>query len=526
VSIQPSDIDPAGMGIDRKRDAGEAIHVNRSECRPFQEGRPLIAIIYEHKPMTVGRMFKAGLSQLDVNMVSIGGFGGSRVGWPIERTHEDYLDVPDIVVEMERFYKASYIVGKIVDKFKMKPSLILQIDGDTHVCNDLVTDDIIFVSIATDPHMPSPTYAHAAECSAYFYCMQTSYMHLFGDRARYIPYGYDPMVHFMEPAEKIYDVVCIGFQFAARAEFGRMLAGLGLRVRFENGPVFDEYRRIINQSWICFNLSAKDDLNMRVFETLACGTFLVSNITTDMGKFFNDGVHYVAYSDLDDARDKILYYLGNREELEKIAGTGHEAVKPYTYANRLRQLFKEVGLIHAGDNKAEISGATGSTDAAHSIERLFDSALQLIDQLRFEYAILVLRFLLDRDQMHGPAHHKLALLYFEAGREEDALRHFELADRYVPDNPDTMKNLANLYFSMGRTENALELFERLAQLLPNDGESQVAAAKLSLLRGKRKEAVSFFHRALAIDPDNAEARSYANSIEKSHGRDSFPAAQH
>jgi 2-polyprenyl-3-methyl-5-hydroxy-6-metoxy-1,4-benzoquinol methylase len=330
-------------------------------CRRLQDGAPLIAIIYGHTPMTVGRMFKAGLSQIGANVVSIGGFGGSRVGWPIERTHEDYLDVPDIIVERKMFYTASYIVGKIEEVWGRRPSMLLQIDGGTHVCNDMGGGDILFVSIATDPHMPSETYAHAASCSTHFYCMQTSYMHLFGDRAGYIPYGYDPEVHYMEPVKKVYDVACIGFQFAARAELGSSLAKLGLRVRFENGPVFDEYRKILNQSWICFNLSAADDLNMRVFETLACGTLLVSNVTTDMARFFREGVDYVSYRTPDEAIEKILYYLDNKDELAAIAESGHRAVQGHTYARRLLQIFSEIGFeIPATEARRQDPGCDGT----------------------------------------------------------------------------------------------------------------------------------------------------------------------
>jgi len=501
------------IAIDRPHRPAETASMECKEstaCTPLKDESPLIAIIYGHTPMTVGRMFKAGLAQLGVNTVSIGGFGGSRVGWPIERTHEDYLDVPDIIIERNKFYQASHIVGKIEEVWGRRPTMLLQIDGDTHVCNDLGSSEIVFVSIATDPHMPSETYAHAASCSTYFYCMQTSYMHLFGGNARYIPYGYDPEVHYLEPGEKIYDVVCIGFQFAARAEFGSTLAKLGLRVRFENGPVFDEYRSIINKSWICFNFSAADDLNMRVFETLACGTLLVSNVTTDMGRFFTDGVHYVAYSDLEDARAKILYYLKNKDLLAKIAAAGHEAVRPHSYAANLNGMFVEIGQDCTDKRDAENTLAT-PMDGAESARRLYGAAHQLMEQLRFEDAILVLRFLLGMEPCHGPAHNDLALLCFEAGLGDDSLHHFELANWFTPDNPDTMKNLANLYFAKGNVVGALGLFERLADLFPDDTDTGMAVGKLNHLLDRREEAIASFRKVLEVDPHNVEARCSLNA---------------
>ena len=328
--------------------------------RRHQEGSPLIAIIYGHTPLTVGRMFKTALRQMGANFISIGWFGGDKVGWPTERSYEEAIDVPDIIVDKANFYKASHIVGRIEALTGVRPDVVLQIDGDMHVCNNLGYQNIRFVSIATDPHMESITYGHAAQCSPWFYSMQSPYMGLFGNSARYLPYGYDPEIHFLEPGvEKRYDVSCIGFQFPQRVEMGNRLRELGLNVRFENGPILDEYRRIINESWICFNLSAKDDLNMRVFETLACGTLLVSNVTSDMGVFFREGVDYVSYQTLDEAVEKIVYFLEHKDELAVIAQSGHRAVQGHTYASRLLEIFGEIGVAVAKGNPSGKASTTG-----------------------------------------------------------------------------------------------------------------------------------------------------------------------
>lgn len=305
---------------------------------------PLVAILYRHSPMTVGRMFKSALMQMGANLISIGGFVGNRVGWPIDRTYDDYIDLPDIIVDLADFYKASQIVGLVERRCGRRPAMILQIDGDNHVCNDLGYKDIHFITIATDPHLKSPTYGHAAQCSTAFYCMQSGYMGLYGDKTRYVAYGYDPEIHFVEPnTEKKYDVSCIGYQFPQRVEMGMRLQEIGFNVRFENGPILDEYRRILNESWISFNISAADDTNMRVFESLACGTLLVSNVTTDMGRFFTEGSDYVSYRTLGEAVEKIAYYLNNKDELAVIADSGRKAVQGHSYANRLKQIFRETG---------------------------------------------------------------------------------------------------------------------------------------------------------------------------------------
>jgi predicted TPR repeat methyltransferase len=370
----------------RERGASEVIASDRSAApsltasaacmatsagRRLQAGSQLIAIIYGHTPLTVGRMFKSALRQLSANFVSIGWFGGEKIGWPTERSYEDAIDVPDIIVDKANFYKASQIVGRVEALTGARPDVVLQIDGDIHVCNDLGYQDIRFVTIATDPHMESLTYGHAARCSPWFYSMQSPYMGLFGDKTRFLPYAYDPEIHFLETGvEKRYDVCCIGFQFIQRVEMGNRLRKLGLNVRFENGPILDEYRRIINESWICFNLSAKDDLNMRVFETLACGTLLVSNVTTDMGRFFREGVDYVSYRTDDEAADKIVHYLGHRDELAVIAQSGHRAVQGHTYASRLLEIFGEIGVAVANGKPSGKGSSTGISSEIMPIDDL------------------------------------------------------------------------------------------------------------------------------------------------------------
>ncbi len=79
------------------------------------------------------------------------------------------------------------------------------------------------------------------------------------------------------------------------------------------------------QSLISLNCSLNGDMNLRVFEVLAAGGFL---LTDSLGKesgmdlIFKDGVHYVGYRDFTDCRDKIKYFLRHPEEAKEIAREG------------------------------------------------------------------------------------------------------------------------------------------------------------------------------------------------------------
>ena len=104
--------------------------------------------------------------------------------------------------------------------------------------------------------------------------------------------------------------------------------------------------RIYSASRIVFNRSIRNDVNMRVFEALACGSLLVTNDLADNGQdeLFQDGVHLATYRDPEELLEKVAYYLAHEEEREPIAAAGRaEALARHTYRHRMERLLAEAG---------------------------------------------------------------------------------------------------------------------------------------------------------------------------------------
>lgn len=80
------------------------------------------------------------------------------------------------------------------------------------------------------------------------------------------------------------------------------------------------------ESKIVFNIAMKDDLNMRTFEAMGSGSFLLTDKISSIGDLFEDGKHLALYSSLDEMVDKATYYLSHDDEREKIARAGYEEV--------------------------------------------------------------------------------------------------------------------------------------------------------------------------------------------------------
>jgi glycosyltransferase involved in cell wall biosynthesis len=98
------------------------------------------------------------------------------------------------------------------------------------------------------------------------------------------------------------------------------------------------------RSRVGFNVSIKNDLNMRFFEALSYGTCLVTNTDVDGIKEtgLKDGIDFLGYTTPEEAVNKIQWALANPQEREKIAKSGHSKVRDlHTYNHRIKNI-KEV----------------------------------------------------------------------------------------------------------------------------------------------------------------------------------------
>jgi FkbM family methyltransferase len=184
--------------------------------------------------------------------------------------------------------------------------------------------------------------------------------------ACWLPLACDPEVHRKYDTEKLYDVCFVGHLFPGPRS---NLVGL-LQSRFRNHFVgqrfFEEMARTYSGSRVVFNRSIRNDINMRVFEALACGSLLLTNELSDNGQdgLFRDGVHLATYRDADEMLDKVRFYLGRETIREKIAAAGRaEVLSRDTYRHRMEWLLGEVerGLaavtVAAGSDPADREAA-------------------------------------------------------------------------------------------------------------------------------------------------------------------------
>lgn len=90
---------------------------------------------------------------------------------------------------------------------------------------------------------------------------------------------------------------------------------------------FQDAAQIYARSKIALNISMTDDVNMRCFEIAGSKTCLLTNWLPSLEELgFEDGKTCILYKSLDEAVDKIKYYLGNDSQRESIANAGYQLI--------------------------------------------------------------------------------------------------------------------------------------------------------------------------------------------------------
>ncbi len=87
-------------------------------------------------------------------------------------------------------------------------------------------------------------------------------------------------------------------------------------------------------------MSAREDLNMRVFEAMCAGALLVTQqVDAGMDDLFEENIHFV-YHSIRNVPDVIRYYLNQEDDLIKIADAGRKlVVSEHTYTKRMERLL-------------------------------------------------------------------------------------------------------------------------------------------------------------------------------------------
>jgi GT2 family glycosyltransferase len=216
----------------------------------------------------------------------------------------------------------------------------------------------------------------------------------------WLPLACDPEVHVKVDVSKTFDVSFV----AHLSTPDRLSLAKIVQDRFPNCFVgqrfFTEMAETYSASRVVINQSVRNDINMRVFEALACGSLLITNDLADngQGQLLTEGIHYISSRDINEFESKIRYYLTHSGEREAIAAAGRiEALSRHTYWHRMNSLLEAVVLGH---KRAVTACPRDSNVPAISALRPRLTSIIILTHNQLDYTRQCLGSI--REKTHGP----------------------------------------------------------------------------------------------------------------------------
>ena len=97
----------------------------------------------------------------------------------------------------------------------------------------------------------------------------------------------------------------------------------------------------------------------------------------------------------------------------------------------------------------------------------------------------------------------LGVAFYDLGRNEDALKMYQLASEINPTSVAARKNIGLVLAKTGKPDEALFQYQEAVQLNPGDAEMQKFLAETLAARGNKEEALAHYTEAAHLNPGNA-----------------------
>jgi glycosyltransferase involved in cell wall biosynthesis/Tfp pilus assembly protein PilF len=151
----------------------------------------------------------------------------------------------------------------------------------------------------------------------------------------------------------------------------------------------------------------------------------------------------------------------------------------------IRRLRRRIQLFIYGDELRQGQAAYLRGD--------FEKALAVYDELR------------TRVPKSQAAHYGWGLAALKLGREQDAIKAFEVAFVIVPPHPEAGLRLADILLAHGDAKSALDMYQQVINFAPDVAEAHYGRAVAALRLSCEQEAMTGFSRAWDAIPRHPEA---------------------
>ncbi len=326
--------------------------VKKGETGSISKGEGLrIFMTYTSNPQTTGYYLERALRQKH-DVIT---FGPSIVDpiwdkdilkeWKLEPIRERVRQ-HDIPYETENIDE---VVERLQKESLWYPHLFFFVDtGIWYPLNGIERINCIKACYLIDVHLDIDRRIEVAKNFDYVFIAQRQYIDDFKragiERVFWLPLGCDPEIHGKRDVSKVYDVGFVGSLNDHKRI--KMLEKISEKFNLHYERCFlEKMAEVYSKSKIVFNISVKNDLNMRVFEALCSGSMLITDEAKGSGltELFKDREHLVVFKNEEELIQLIDYYLKNDEERERIAEAGRrEVLKRHTYSHRADEIIRQI----------------------------------------------------------------------------------------------------------------------------------------------------------------------------------------
>ncbi len=272
---------------------------------------------------------------------------------------------------------------KLVVKTKRENfDLILIIKGEIYSDNTIMelkknSGTKIVTWLIDDPFLMwdedgPPQYIKSATKSYKFYDKVYNFDSFYNNRFKdsgyknteYLPLAFSPTCYYPLDTPSIYDISFVGIGYRKRInlmsqlnkshKYKMVLAGDNWSPKEFKGQKVTGWldgkntNLIYNQTKINVNINhfqSVNGSNLRTFEILGAGGFLLVEPLKDLKDLFEDGKDLVFYNDIVELKEKVEYFLVHENERKEIAANGYKkAIKNHTFKNRIAQIVKSCDI--------------------------------------------------------------------------------------------------------------------------------------------------------------------------------------
>ena len=184
------------------------------------------------------------------------------------------------------------------------------------------------------------------------YIVSKENLSLYPPNTKWLPVAMEPTIHYHWPFQESHDFVFIGqynnpsyeFRKVVIEELSRKFNGILSPCQPQDYPKFLSQAKIRLNVNPCFE--GKPPLIItRFYESMGVG-FTMNDYHLSLDDLAKEGEHYVGFSTVDDAIEKMDFYLRNEESRKRIGDAGKNLVlSKHTWAHRLRQILEDYEKI-------------------------------------------------------------------------------------------------------------------------------------------------------------------------------------